>query len=85
MPPCESRGWVVAPPGEESSADIRSGDDLVSFGISEKISRFEILPKLVYLGVEAPRQLCALLEWNQENRDNNIGFRSHVVENCPIF
>jgi hypothetical protein len=39
---CEARGWSVAAPDARSSAEIRIGDDPVSFGISEKIARFEI-------------------------------------------
>lgn len=39
---CESRGWSVVAPDPEHSAEIRIDDDPVSFGISEKILRFEV-------------------------------------------
>jgi hypothetical protein len=39
---CESRGWAVTPPDDKSSAEVCIDQDPVSFGISEKISRFQI-------------------------------------------
>ena len=39
---CESRAWIVAAPDDESSARVHIGQDPVSFGMSEKILRFEI-------------------------------------------